>query len=93
MNSSRIINLVRKKCRMITWDEIKKKQTSISENEVKFIESWAKLCVRRIKSNTSQNEIAQRIGIPVTELAKMENLDIMPTVPILNAYAAAFKTK
>ncbi|KRM37533.1 hypothetical protein [Limosilactobacillus pontis] len=48
---------------MTTWNDIKKKLTSIKPDEMTAIESLAHLHTQRIKRGTSQVELAKRIGM------------------------------
>lgn len=46
----------------------------------------------RIKSNVSPEEIASRLGIPVTRYVSIENSSVRPTVPVLVSMAEIFYT-
>lgn len=43
---------------------------------------------QRIKQGILQTEFAKKIGMTQPQLAKIENLDSIPTLPTLNKYAA-----
>lgn len=77
---------------MKTWDDIKKKQTSISPDEMATIDKFADLCVQRMKQGISQTELAKEMGITQSKLAKMETLDIFPSSSILTRYAAGLQS-
>lgn len=73
---------------MRTWDEIKKKQTAISKEEMAIIDTLSFLQVQRMKQGITQSEFAKKIGMTQPQLAKIEKLDSVPTLTTLNRYAA-----
>ena len=73
---------------MRTWEDIREKQTAIPKEELSLIDTLSFLQAQRIKQGISQTEFAKRINMTQPQLAKIENLDSIPTLPTLNKYAA-----
>lgn len=73
---------------MRTWKNIKENQTAISEDELSLIDTLSFLQAQRIKQGISQTDFAKKIHMTQPQLAKIENLDSMPTLATLNKYAA-----
>lgn len=60
---------------------------SISHYEKIILDTFAELYVRRITSQTTQQELADRIGITLDELSTLENLEVLPSLAFLDRYA------
>ena len=73
---------------MRNWEDIDKHQTVATKEELSIIDTLSFLEVQRIKQGISQTEFAKKIGMTQPHLAKIENLDSIPTLPTLNKYAA-----
>ena len=73
---------------MRKWEDIDKHQTVATKEELSIIDTLSFLEVQRIKQGISQTEFAKKIGMAQPQLAKIENLDSIPTLPTLNKYAA-----
>ena len=73
---------------MRNWEDIDKHQTVATKEELSIIDTLSFLEVQRIKQGISQTEFAKKIGMTQPQLAKIENLDSIPTLPTLNKYAA-----
>lgn len=73
---------------MRKWEDIDKHQTVATKEELSIIDTLSFLEVQRIKQSISQTEFAKKIGMTQPQLAKIENLDSIPTLPTLNKYAA-----
>ena len=73
---------------MRNWEDIDKHQTVATKEELSIIDTLSFLEVQRIKQGISQTEFAKKIGMAQPQLAKIENLDSIPTLPTLNKYAA-----
>lgn len=73
---------------MKTWQELKKNQTSIPQEEMSLIDTLSFLQAQRIKQGISQTEFAKRIKMTQPQLTKVESLDSVPTLATLNRYAA-----
>ena len=73
---------------MRKWEYIDKHQTVATKEELSIIDTLSFLEVQRIKQGISQTEFAKKIGMAQPQLAKIENLDSIPTLPTLNKYAA-----
>lgn len=69
------------------WEKSKYSITSISKEELSVIDTLAALHVKRIKSDLTQRELAERIGMSQSQLAKIEQLDSIPSLETLNRYA------
>lgn len=72
---------------MITWNNFKKSIDSVSKEELTLIESLAYLQATRLEQGITQQELAKKIGMTQPQLAKIENLDSLPTLTTLNRYA------
>ncbi|BAP86559.1 putative HTH transcriptional regulator, XRE family [Paucilactobacillus hokkaidonensis JCM 18461] len=72
---------------MKTWENIEKNQTNISTEENDSIKTMAYLYSRRIALNISQQDFATTIGMKQPQLAKLEQLETVPTLKTLNKYA------
>lgn len=73
---------------MRKWEDIDKHQTVATKEELSIIDTLSFLEGQRIKQGISQTEFAKKIGMAQPQLAKIENLDSIPTLPTLNKYAA-----
>ncbi|KEQ21446.1 transcriptional regulator [Limosilactobacillus reuteri] len=73
---------------MRKWEDIDKHQTVATKEELSIIDTLSFLEVQRIKQGILQTEFAKKIGMTQPQLAKIENLDSIPTLPTLNKYAA-----
>ena len=73
---------------MRKWEDIDKHQTVATKEKLSIIDTLSFLEVQRIKQGISQTEFAKKIGMTQPQLAKIENLDSIPTLPTLNKYAA-----
>ena len=73
---------------MRKWEDIDKHQTVATKEELSIIDTLSFLEVQRIKQGISQTEFSKKIGMTQPQLAKIENLDSIPTLPTLNKYAA-----
>ena len=73
---------------MRKWEDIDKHQTVATKEELSIIDTLSFLEVQRIKQGISQTEFAKKIGMTQPQLAKIEKLDSIPTLPTLNKYAA-----
>ena len=73
---------------MRKWEDIDKHQTAATKEELSIVDTLSFLEVQRIKQGISQIEFAKKIGMTQPQLAKIENLVSIPTLPTLNKYAA-----
>ncbi|MCH4123662.1 MAG: helix-turn-helix transcriptional regulator [Levilactobacillus sp.] len=71
-----------------TWENFKPTIENIAPQEMSIIDTLSALQVERIRRGISQKEFAKRIGMKQPQLAKLENLDSMPTLRTLDRYAA-----
>lgn len=55
------------------------------------LDQLALLHAERVKKGISQAELAKRIGMTQAQLAKIKNLDSVPSVKTLNQYARALE--
>ncbi|MBN6048989.1 helix-turn-helix domain-containing protein [Lactobacillus helveticus] len=81
---------------MKTWEDFKtnpRSFTNISEEEVNMIDTLAFLHATRIKMNISQTALSQKIGMSQSQIAKLENLDVQPTLKTLEKYASGLGLK
>ena len=76
---------------MTTWNNFKKEINSIDQSEMSLLDQLILLHAERVKQGISQTELAERIGMPQSQLAKIENLDSVPSVKILKQYARALE--
>lgn len=76
---------------MTTWNNFKKEINSISKEEMSLLDQLALLHVERIEKGISQAELAKRIGMTRSQLAKIENLDLMPLGKMLSQYARGLR--
>lgn len=76
---------------MTTWNNFKKEINSIDQSEMSLLDQLALLHAERIKEGISQAEFAKKIGMPQSQLAKIENLDSVPSVKVLKQYARALE--
>lgn len=74
---------------MTTWNNFKKEINSIDQSEMSSLDQLALLHAERIKKGISQTELAKRIGMAQSQLAKVESLDSVPSVKTLKQYARA----
>lgn len=73
---------------MRKWEDIDKNQTVATKEELSIVDTLSFLEVQRIKQGIFQTEFAKKIGMTQPQLAKIENLDSIPTLTTLNKYAA-----
>ena len=73
---------------MRKWEDIDKHQTVATKEYLSIIDTLSFSEVQRIKQSISQTAFAKKIGMTQPQLAKIENLDSIPTLPTLNKYAA-----
>lgn len=78
---------------MITWNNFKKEINSIDQSEMSLLDQLALLHAERVKRGISQTELAKRIGMTQAQLAKIENLDSVPSVKTLKQYARGLRPK
>lgn len=78
---------------MTTWKEYKKQNLNISPDEMNFIETLSYLEAIRIKKNITQTELGKKIGMTQPQIAKIENMDSIPTLETLRKYAAGLGLK
>ena len=76
---------------MTTWNNFKKEINSIDQSEMSLLDQLVLLHAERVKQGISQTELAKRIGITQSQLAKIENLGSVPSVKILKQYARALE--
>lgn len=76
---------------MKSWDDIDKMQKVATKEETSIIDTLSFLESQRIKQGISQTEFAERIGMTQPQLAKIENLDSIPTLVTLNRYASGLR--
>lgn len=72
---------------MTTWNELKRELAFASPEKMTAIDSLAYLHAQRIKQEISQVELAKRIGMKQSQLAKIESLTSIPSLETLNRYA------
>lgn len=72
---------------MTTWNDYKKKITSISKNEMDVIDMLSYLQSERIRQGISQQELANRTGMKQPQIARIERLDSVPSLTTLQRYA------
>lgn len=76
---------------MRTWEDFKndpKSFTNMSEEEGNMIDTLAFLHATRIKMGISQTELGKKIGMSQPQVARLENMDVKPTLTTLNRYAS-----
>ena len=69
------------------WTLFKNSIQNISKDEIKLIDTLSYLQAERIRRGISQTELAKKIGMKQSQLAKIEQLDSTPTLTTLNRYA------
>ncbi|KRL84296.1 helix-turn-helix domain-containing protein [Ligilactobacillus equi] len=72
---------------MTTWKQFKKEITILSPEETKLIDVLALLVVRRLELGITQEELAERIGMTQSRIARIEAVDSIPSQTILEQYA------
>ena len=72
---------------MDDWTLFKNSIQNISKDEIKLIDTLSYLQAERIRRGISQTELAKKIGIKQSQLAKIEQLDSTPILATLNRYA------
>lgn len=72
---------------MANWKDFKKSITSISTDEMTIIDTLSYLQAERIRQGVSQHELADRIGMKQSQLAKIERMESTPSLTTLNRYA------
>lgn len=81
---------------MRTWEDFKKDPrsfTNMSEEDGTLIDTLAYLQAIRIKRNISQTELGKKIGMSQPQIARIEGMDVMPTLATLKKYAAGLGFK
>ncbi|AEG41681.1 helix-turn-helix domain-containing protein [Lactobacillus kefiranofaciens] len=78
---------------MMTWDDFKKQPSSLSQDEIDIIDTLSMLQATRIKRGITQKQLAEKSGLSQPQIAKIENLDSMPTLKTLRRYAAGLGLK
>lgn len=76
---------------MRTWEDFKndpKSFTNISKEEGNMIDTSAFLHATRIKMGISQTELGKKIGMSQPQVARLENLEVKPSLSTLNRYAS-----
>nr|WP_225358773.1 helix-turn-helix transcriptional regulator [Lacticaseibacillus zeae] len=75
-------------------DRLRKEMNAIlPPQESLILDTLAKLHSERIRRGISQRELAQKIGMTQSRLAKIELLDSVPSFTTLNRYAAGLGLK
>lgn len=69
------------------WRDFKKSITTLDSDTMTAIDTLADLVSMRVQANITQKEFAERIGMKQPQLAKLEQLDSVPTMQTLNRYA------
>jgi transcriptional regulator with XRE-family HTH domain len=72
---------------MTTWNELKTELNSISTEEMFIIDTLATLYAERLNRGISQKFLANKIGMKQSQLARIEQMDSIPTLTTLNRYA------
>jgi len=72
---------------MLTWNEYKQRLKSISTEDQLVMDALNKLQAERLKRGISQKDFARTIKMQQSQLAKLEQLDSLPTLKTLNRYA------
>lgn len=72
---------------MLTWHEYKQRLKSISTEDQLVMDTFNKLQAERLKRGISQKDFARTIKMQQSQLAKLEQLDSLPTLKTLNRYA------
>jgi len=72
---------------MVTWNEYRKHIRSISAEDRFVMDTLNRLQAERLKRGISQKDFAEQINMKQAQLAKLEQLDSMPTLRTLNRYA------
>jgi len=72
---------------MLTWHEYKQRLKSISTEDQLVMDALNKLQAERLKRGISQKDFARTIKMQQSQLAKLEQLDSLPTLKTLNRYA------
>lgn len=73
---------------MKKWSDIDDRQSVASVEELSVIDALSFLESQRIKRGITQSELAKRIGMTQPQLAKIEQLNSIPTFSTLEKYAA-----
>lgn len=72
---------------MATWQELKQDLHSIATEQMQKIDGLAYLHAQKVKRGISQAEMAQRIGMKQSQLAKMETMSSTTSLNGLDRYA------
>jgi len=70
------------------WSDYKK-DFPLSDDEKQMLESLSFLVSKRKELGVSQVELAKRTGIKQSQIARIEKLEITPTMKTLSRYAKA----
>lgn len=70
------------------WEDFKPTINNITQQEMSIIDTLSTLQVERLKRGITQKDFATKIGMKQPQLAKIENLDSMPSLKTLDRYAA-----
>lgn len=76
---------------MKTWKDFKNDPqnfTNIGKEQGNMIDTLAFLHATRIKMHISQKDLGEKIGMSQPQIARLENLDVEPTLATLRRYAA-----
>ena len=73
---------------MTTWNEYRQLPASLSQADINLIDTLSFLQASRIKQYISQKDLGKKIGMSQSQIARLENLDVMPTLSILQKYAS-----
>ncbi|KLI75659.1 MULTISPECIES: helix-turn-helix domain-containing protein [Lacticaseibacillus] len=79
---------------MPTWTDFEKKMNAtLPPQEPLILDTLAELHSERIRRGISQRELAKKIGMTQSQLAKIELLDSVPSFTTLNRYAEGLGLK
>jgi transcriptional regulator with XRE-family HTH domain len=78
---------------MKTWQDIQEKQTVLTSEDNSALKTLAFLVAQRMKLGITQQDFAALIGMKQPQLAKIEQLQSMPSLATLNRYAKGLGLK
>jgi len=87
------------KIQAITWKEAKKQLLSDPETKILYdnleprYKIIGKIIEKRIQRNLTQRELANKVGIKQSSVARLESGDYNPTIDFLNKVAKGFDCK
>lgn len=73
---------------MTNWNEYRQLPSSLSQADIDLIDTLSFLQASRIKQRISQKDLGKKIGMSQSQIARLENLDVMPTLSTLQKYAS-----